>query len=129
MENEPFVPVEPLTPEGFPDRIPYLHETRERFLDGVAFLDIHSPGWEHSVYQEKLNITSCRSCVLGQLYGSFYDAKSNLNLSENDTVRFGFMLPYLTTVFTGEEMRAAWKYLEDLWAAEIARRTNTPHRQ
>jgi len=53
-----------------------------RVLDGIAVLDRTTPSWFRSVDPDTLDITSARNCVLGQTYGSFYDALNTLTVNE-----------------------------------------------
>ncbi len=50
------------------DENPY----RTVVLRGIAFLDVHSPGWREKINVEDLNLFSHRYCVLGQLTGDTY---------------------------------------------------------
>ena len=45
----------------------------DRIKRGVELLDKHNPGWQNKIDSIKLTMSSCRNCILGQLYGH-YDA-------------------------------------------------------
>ncbi len=44
-------------------------ESNDRVARGVTWLDENLPGWEHRLF-DRVDITSGRLCVLGQLFGS-----------------------------------------------------------
>ena len=43
----------------------------ERVANGVRLLDEKLPGWEKRVNLTTLEISSCKKCVLGQVFGYF----------------------------------------------------------
>jgi hypothetical protein len=47
---------------------------KERVAYGVRFLDSVEPGWEDKVDLVKLNMAAGDRCVLGQVFGDYYDA-------------------------------------------------------
>ncbi|MCA9364669.1 MAG: hypothetical protein KC736_02140 [Candidatus Moranbacteria bacterium] len=57
---------------------------------GVAFLDASFPGWCWIVNTEKLDAFHPRWCVLGQLYGDFYEAVRCLHIPMSGVCDFGF---------------------------------------
>lgn len=52
----------------------------DRVASGVYMLDIFSPGWRQKIDLANLDITSCRDCVLGQIYGSYETGMRRLGL-------------------------------------------------
>jgi hypothetical protein len=46
---------------------------KEQVDKGVAYLDKERPGWRELIDPDKLNISSLHDCILGQVYGYFYD--------------------------------------------------------
>jgi len=38
---------------------------------GATFLDVAQPGWAERINLRRLDLNSCESCVLGQLFGDF----------------------------------------------------------
>ena len=51
---------------------------RERVRAGMALLDFRKPGWRHKIDLEKLDLRSCQSCVLGEVYGDYCLGMSTL---------------------------------------------------
>ena len=59
---------------------------------GARFLDRHLQGWADVIDIDALDLTSARTCVLGQLFGSFRAGVTALNIrSESSRRRLGFM--------------------------------------
>jgi hypothetical protein len=52
------------------DRIWRLCVSRAR--EGMAWLDVHAPGWVEKIDLDRLDMRSMENCVLGQLYGSYF---------------------------------------------------------
>lgn len=48
----------------------------ERVAAGAAWLDEHRPGWVDKIRITRLDLSSCTQCVLGQVYGHYFDAVS-----------------------------------------------------
>lgn len=63
----------------------------ERVQAGASLLDEKDPGWAIRLPRvSRLAIGSVRNCVLGQLYGHFYDGWSRLGIRGKDSERYGF---------------------------------------
>jgi hypothetical protein len=58
----------------------------ERVQAGATWLDEHRPGWVADIDLDRLLLSSPCRCVLGQLYGSYYDAP----VKYYDTSDYGF---------------------------------------
>jgi hypothetical protein len=57
----------------------------ERAANGAAWLDEHGPAdWRLRVDPDLLDLSHPRRCVLGQVYGDFFDAPSEANFSVNE---------------------------------------------
>lgn len=90
-----------------------MNETmRAAVQRGAALLDQRVPGWRGRVDVLTLNMRSARLCVLGQLYGDYYDAVHVLNLGSSACEEHGFNSEWPT-----------WNYeeLTSLWIAEVQR--------
>ncbi len=48
-----------------------MDDVQERVANGAALLDEKIPGWELRINLQELNLSSCVTCVLGQLYGHY----------------------------------------------------------
>jgi hypothetical protein len=48
---------------------------REKVRSGVRFLNgILGKGWQKRIDVDKLDLSECRNCILGQLYGNYHDS-------------------------------------------------------
>lgn len=61
-----------------------------RVAAGAALLDLERPGWVQGVDLDRLKISSCISCVLGQLYGDVSTGYDELDIDDIEIDRFGF---------------------------------------
>lgn len=57
-------------------------EYDERVAAGAAFLDEHWPGWDYQIDIEMFDLCDPCECVLGQVYGGFYEACHKLGLDD-----------------------------------------------
>ena len=57
---------------------------------GEAFLDEHVPGWRDQVDPYTLDLANSCGCVLGQVFGDYYDGLALLGLTPRDAQRLGF---------------------------------------
>jgi len=82
-----------------------------RVRAGIALLDESGPtNWRARVDVDKLDLENPRSCVLGQVYGTFDDGMAALDLSFFEGARYGFV--------TGLGLRYdrdSWRNLTDAW--------------
>lgn len=46
----------------------------DRVAAGAAWLDTTRPGWESLIDLDRLSMTDCNACVLGQSFGDYWDA-------------------------------------------------------
>ena len=87
---------------------------------GATLLDIVRPGWADQVSPERLDLSDCQACVLGQLYGNYTEGVEKLfAMAENGTRytvadRAGFDVVPGTTYST----------LTKAWRREIEKRRN-----
>lgn len=70
--------------------------------NGARFLDVVAPGWWKSIKLRKLDMAHDENCILGQLWGNYFNGLAGLGLSD-DGRRFGFDGPDSTALV------AAWK--------------------
>lgn len=99
---------------------------------GAALLDIIRPGWANDIQPERLDLSSCTSCVLGQLYGRYdvgaeklfamRDSEGNRDVSDVDA-------PAARAGFVWEERcdpnpDRYYGNLTAAWKREIAKRVN-----
>ncbi len=60
-----------------------MSSVQERVDKGVQLLDFKCPGWRKKVYASKLDMSDILNCVLGQIFGYYYDGLNELELSDN----------------------------------------------
>jgi len=58
--------------------------------NGVEFLNKVNPGWYNKINLEKFSINSDTCCVLGQVYGSYSEAVTNLNIDYDQRISYCF---------------------------------------
>jgi len=92
-------------------------QAEEAVARGAELLDLHEPGWESKITLETLNIESARSCVLGQVFGNYwnYDAWTRMGIPDVEKREwYGFTL---------EEKRSeGMKVLTAAWKGFVRRR-------
>lgn len=49
------------------------YDFSDKIRNGIKFLDQDKPGWEHEIDLDKLELSDCVSCVLGQTFGNYYN--------------------------------------------------------
>jgi len=100
----------------------------KRVARGAALLDEKRPGWAAEIDLRKLDLASGRDCPLGQLWTAKLagppfrtDDAYMLGLEDlgiyGDSDEYGFN--------RSEENWSTWAELDELWIAEIRRRTET----
>lgn len=91
----------------------------ERAAKGAVYLDETLPGWASRVNLADLNMASCYSCVLGQLYGSFHGAALFEDVADADDQD-----SRATPLGFDRETHSGPDYAElgDAWRAEILAR-------
>lgn len=63
----------------------------DRVATGVRLLDCKCPGWDTRVIAP-INISSTEGCILGQVFGNYWDGKTELGIREGTP--FGFMVDH-----------------------------------
>jgi hypothetical protein len=89
----------------------------DRVERGAALLDRARPGWEREVSLDRLAMSSCNRCILGQVYGDYVDGLVSLNLF-GAAAEYGFSFDSRDTFIDSAD-------LADAWHALIRRRTAT----
>lgn len=87
---------------------------------GAKMLDRLRPGWEHEIVVERLNMNDAYDCILGQLYGYYWEGLANIGL--NKGAYHGFDLHWgrcSERVYSKRNSQ-----LTALWIAEINQRRN-----
>lgn len=81
--------------------------------EGAAWLDEHKPGWRALISRE-LDVSDCKLCTLGQVYGHYIDAPTAARWNPLNFVatRRGFDHGEIDGTFVSyTAMTAAWKRL------------------
>lgn len=99
------------------------HAADDAVARGAAILDQRIPGWVDKVSLDNLQISSCRSCVLGQLggneEGSYSEMLDYLTDADDDSEWpeiNGFDTDY--DEYSYEDLTASWKALIEQRRAE-----------
>ena len=86
-----------------------LKEARERVARGVKLLNEKKPGWKKKIDRERLDMSSCEDCILGQLFGSYRDGLYILKYAhflDNGFSLDSFILP---------DLKQDWQKLKRAW--------------
>lgn len=96
----------------------------EQVRRGMALLDERVTGWDRQLNLTTLDINSYFSCVLGQLYGSYMRGMRMLDLTNEEGVGHGFVVPVMLSpvldydegvmaegIRQGDELDKTWKAL------------------
>lgn len=96
----------------------------ERIERGAALLDEIRPGWRSQVNPDGLRMRSAEFCVLGQLYGNFYDAADDIFDGRylSGAIEHGLHARMESDPGSPEFWNEReWAELEVLWKQELAR--------
>ena len=77
-----------------------------RVKAGIAFLNVVEPDWLKRIDLEKLDLSNSKTCILGEVYGNYYDGRDKLDLNEEIAEKLGF---------AEEENRPNYKSLTAAW--------------
>jgi hypothetical protein len=89
-----------------------------RVARGATLLDEIRPGWWREINDDELDMQWCQECILGQVFGNYFLAFSQLPIPRFNAPMFGFDLPVKVAV------KGTWEELATAWRAEIARRAD-----
>lgn len=98
---------------------------RQMVARGAELLDRVKPEWFTLIDLGTLDMALPRYCILGQLYGNYWDGLELLELTGTRDVQayYGFDLEFFPCAgFTALEAAPAWAVLQDEWKAVIADR-------
>lgn len=79
--------------------------------NGIAWLNMNVPAWRTQLDVDRLNMSNDCHCILGQLYGSFRSALTQLNDPEDST----FVVDHGFDITTG----GYFGDLEDEWRLQL----------
>ena len=81
--------------------------------NGIAALDDNAPNWREHIDKDQLDMSSCRHCVLGQLYGDFADGLRDLGVcTMKSSSGFGFC-SWDTGQLTPEQIQGVWDKIDE----------------
>lgn len=95
-----------------------IAEARERVARGAAHLDRVRPGWEKKIDVGTLTLSSCKSCVLGQL---FSDESEEFHFLRGTEV-LGWDNVACMVNGVGADNNDDFALLQDAWIEAIAER-------
>jgi hypothetical protein len=78
----------------------------ERVAAGAALLDQRDPDWWRAIRPADLDIGSCCSCVLGQLFGDYDVGMAEVGITEDEDADLGFNIYRPTDIAA---LNAEWK--------------------
>ena len=109
-----------------------INEAHERVTRGAVLLDRVAPGWYQRVDPDRLLMSTCIHCTLGQLYGHFADGLTALHFTDTefgesfaldaDAVRHGFVLSW--SELDVDNQADSYKMLQRAWIDAIEDRHN-----
>ncbi len=88
-----------------------------RVQRGITFLDGREPGWVDKIDLEEFQISNCTRCVLGQVFGAYNSALSELGDAKPWDLGFALSNP------DGD-----WDGLQAEWVKQIKLLKNPPSR-
>ena len=91
---------------------------KNRVEHGAEMLDTEVPGWFNRIDTGTLELENCVLCVLGQLFGEYYEGVKALGI-RNQGSFFGFSLSFGDEGYYGPD---DWELLRTLWIEEIRKR-------
>lgn len=116
------------SPQVSPER------ARRRAARGAAYLDDVDPGWYRRLDLEALTLDDGRSCVLGQLHGTFRQGLGRARLFKPGSAPRASLSPVaygFHCVRAGDEEaeRRDYALLDRAWTTEVRRRQETARRE
>lgn len=77
---------------------------------GILFLDKKRPGWRSLIDLRRLDLLSCKDCILGQGFGHYLIAIDELHLPNvADRVEYGFAVEPKSPDADYKELAEEWK--------------------
>jgi len=58
---------------------------------GIEFLNENVPDWRKAIKLESLDLRDCKACILGQLYGDYFDTLGLIIEDDNAALELGFI--------------------------------------
>lgn len=87
---------------------------------GMGWLDRNYPGWADRIDPDRLQMSQCQWCVLGQLVGEFDTVLTNSGWTDGDAAEYGFTLTDDVALLSIPiPRRIEWELLTRLWQVHI----------
>lgn len=84
----------------------------QRVQAGAAWLDENQPGWESKIDLDFLDQSYCYECVLGQVFGDYWDSPLVQNATSSTRLcALGFASKAFSTSLGYKKLTQAWKDL------------------
>ena len=103
---------------------------KNRVIKGAKFLDTKMPGWYNKIDISRLNINNSCNCIIGQLYGNFWEEldivfkqfkHTTLAAELRGFIPYEIKINQHTTINYG----TVEKWLNEFWILEINSRETT----
>ena len=88
---------------------------------GAARLDFEQPGWAEQISLDRLAMDNCARCILGQVYGNYFDGRSFL-FGNHPIDAMEMSHQHGFTLHEDERFPMEWAVLADAWRAEVLKR-------
>lgn len=99
----------------------------DRVAAGAEWLDANRPGWESLVRLDELELADCRLCVLGQVFGHFFEAPLSAKYYDLDPDKTWVPSNYAANERGfNSDADADFPALDDAWTELITARRQVP---
>lgn len=88
--------------------MPRQSTLKKRAAAGAAYLDKREPGWADKINLASLDMSFCVTCVIGQLYGDYYEYYK-MPLSWKEDLGFTILPDKAPSKKEWEELTECWK--------------------
>ncbi len=96
-------------------------ELYQRIDRGIAWMDEHAPAdWREKIDQKKLNMGDPCNCVVGQVFGDFWEKFKLYTAGEQEqAISLGF-----TLFLPDEDNQFDWLQLKQAWVKKLQEQQN-----
>lgn len=94
---------------------PTLRQLRKRRDNFLAILDASEPNWKDLIDKNRLDMSYCEDCILGQLYGSYTHGMIELKLSNEGAVKYALQTEKSLIFSSDEEQQKDYAELTKIW--------------
>ena len=98
--------------------------------NGATLLDASVPGWYKKIDLDRLDIQHASKCIIGQVFGDYWDGRDLLSINDDNEISHGFFLQHnIGRKNDYKKRRRFWKKLNKAWERAIQRRLAEENRQ